>query len=80
MQRHADAVNAVLFGADGQQLLSASSDGTVRFDRCRACSQAGAALQAQARDAVQLAGPADLGDLAALAPPSWLPAWLGGGR
>lgn len=78
VQRHADAVTAVQFGADGRQLLSASTDGTVRFDACEACSLPGDALQARARDAVNLAGPPATEDAAALAPPSWLPRWLGG--
>lgn len=76
--RHADAVTAVQFGADGRQLLSASTDGTVRFDPCEACSLPADALQARARDAVNLAGPPAAEDAAALAPPSWLPRWLGG--
>jgi WD40 repeat protein len=79
VQRHADAVTTVLFGADGQQLLSASADGTVRFDRCQACSLGAAQLQAQARAAVQLVGPPDAEDAAALTQ-GLLPRWLGGGR
>ena len=58
VQRHADTVTAVQFGPDGQ-LLSASTDGTVRFERCQACSLPTAGLQAQARAAADLAGPAD---------------------
>jgi len=79
VQRHADAVTTVLFGADGQQLLSASADGTVRFDRCQACSLNPDELASQARAAVQLAGPPDAEDAAALAS-GMLPRWLGGGR
>jgi WD40 repeat protein len=78
VQRHADAVTAVQFGADGRALLSASTDGTARYDRCEACSLPGDALQARAREAVALAGPPSAADTAALAPPSWLPRWLGG--
>ena len=77
VQRHADAVTAVLFGADGQ-LLSASTDGTVRFDRCLACSGPLDQVQARAREAAQLAGPPDAEDAAALAQ-GLLPRWLGGG-
>ena len=79
VQRHADAVTAVLFGADGQQLLSASADGTVRFDRCQACSLPPDQLASQARAAVQLAGPPEAEDAAALAQ-GLLPGWLGGAR
>jgi WD40 repeat protein len=35
--RHKDVVNALQFSPDGQQLLSASDDGTVRLERCAAC-------------------------------------------
>jgi WD40 repeat protein len=79
VERHADAVMSVLFGADGQQLLSASTDGTVRFDRCRACSLPPGDLATQARAAVQLAGPPEAEDAAALAQ-GLLPRWLGGSR
>ena len=79
VERHADAVTTVLFGADGQQLLSSSTDGTVRFDRCRACSLPADQLASQARAAVQLAGPPEAEDAAALAQ-GLLPRWLGGGR
>ena len=79
VERHADAVTTVLFGADGQQLLSTSADGTVRFDRCSACSLPADQLASQARAAVQLAGPPEAEDAAALAQ-GLLPRWLGGGR
>jgi WD40 repeat protein len=79
VERHADAVTTVLFGADGQQLLSSSTDGTVRFDRCRACSLPPDDLATQARAAVQLAGPPEAEDAAALAQ-GLLPRWLGGSR
>ena len=77
--RHGDAVTAVLFGTDGQHLLSASADGTVRFERCRACSLPPDQLATQARAAVQLAGPPEAEDAAALAQ-GLLPRWLGGSR
>jgi WD40 repeat protein len=76
--RHADAVTAVQIASDGRALLSASTDGTVRYDPCEACSLPGTALQARARDTVNLAGPPAAEDAAALAEPSWLPRWLGG--
>ena len=79
VERHADAVTTVLFGADGQQLLSTSADGTVRFDRCSACSLPADQLASQARAAVQLAGPPEAEDAAALAQ-GLLPRWLGGSR
>ena len=37
MERHHEGVNSVEFSADGQQLLSASDDGTVRLERCELC-------------------------------------------
>ena len=37
MERHREGINSLEFSADGQQLLSASDDGTVRLERCALC-------------------------------------------
>jgi WD40 repeat protein len=37
MQRHLEGISSVEFSTDGQQLLSASDDGTVRLERCALC-------------------------------------------
>ncbi|SEB24316.1 NACHT and WD repeat domain-containing protein [Variovorax sp. YR216] len=37
MRRHQEGINSVEFSPDGEQLLSASDDGTVRLERCALC-------------------------------------------
>ncbi|MEO7853930.1 MAG: AAA family ATPase [Rubrivivax sp.] len=37
MERHHEGINSLEFSADGQELLSASDDGTVRLERCPLC-------------------------------------------
>lgn len=77
IHRHADAVNAVAFGPGDKALLSASDDGTVRFDRCEFCALSIAQLQDKAREATQLIGP--LEDTAPATAAGWRwPRWLGG--
>ena len=81
IHRHVDAVNAVLFDPSGPSLLSASDDGTVRFDRCNYCSLPLAQLQERARERVQLIAPLDRAGGPAdgrFKWPGW-PRWLGGG-
>ena len=78
LTRHANAVNSVMFNPAGQSLLSASDDGTVRFDHCGFCSLPLEQLQARAQELVRLiAAPAD--DHSGQAATGFaLPRWLGG--
>lgn len=79
IHRHGEAVNAVAFGPGDKALLSASDDGTVRFDSCQFCALSIAQLQDQARDATKLIGP--LEDAAPATAAAWRwPHWLGGQR
>lgn len=81
INRHADSVNAVGFGpaagAQAAPLLSASADGTVRFDRCVACSLPLQALRQRAAEAVQRVGMVADDDPVSLRL-VMLPRWLGG--
>ena len=77
LTRHANAVNAVMFNPAGQSLLSASDDGTVRFDHCGFCSLPLAPLQARADELVRLIAPPDEPS-GQHAPGGAWPRWLGG--
>ncbi len=77
IHRHADAVNAVVFGPGDKALLSASDDGTVRMDACEFCALSIDQLQGKARDATKLIGP--LEDTGSGTAANWRwPRWLGG--
>jgi WD40 repeat protein len=78
IHRHAEAVNAVVFGPGDKALLSASDDGTVRFDGCEYCALAIAQLQDKAREATRGLDTPDDGPAASAAGWRW-PRWLTGG-
>ncbi len=78
LSRHANAVNTVMFNPAGQSLLSASDDGTVRFDHCGFCSLPLEQLQARAQERVRLIAAPEDDNAGQAAPPFALPRWLGG--
>jgi WD40 repeat protein len=80
---HGEAVNEVWFDSDGQGILSASDDGTVKLGRCDACNQTVAQLRERIPDEAVLS-PEELAKLQtesrAAIPFLQLPAFLSGRR
>lgn len=61
LRLHGDSVNDVQFSADGESILSASDDGTVRLTRCSACTLSAQQLRERvARDLPLAPGDAEV--------------------